>query len=134
MKDMGLHTPNIATPSLLKLVLTLGFRIEIWDDLTTRLHPFVFGQNTSKVRKFLRGQADQYVMVASSAGTPYLADVEILLAPGSMTLPQNFSMARGKWLQTWMIVGTCFGVDHNASEGLKEFGEEMSARETDLEE
>ena len=33
-----------------------------------------------------------------------------------------------------IVAGTCFGVDHNATEGLKEFGEEMSARETDLEE
>ena len=33
-----------------------------------------------------------------------------------------------------MVVGTCFGVDHNASEVLREFGEEMSARETELEE
>ena len=43
-------------------------------------------------------------------------------------------MARGQWLWTQLIGGTCFGLDHNASEGLKEFGEEMSARETDLEE
>ena len=33
-----------------------------------------------------------------------------------------------------MIVGACFGVDHNALEGLRGFGEEMLARETDLEE
>ena len=33
-----------------------------------------------------------------------------------------------------MIVESCFGVDHNASEGLKEFGEELSAIETELEE
>ena len=33
-----------------------------------------------------------------------------------------------------MIVATCFGVDHNASEGLQSFGEELSARETELEE
>ena len=33
-----------------------------------------------------------------------------------------------------LIVGNCFSVDHNASEGLREFGEEISARETDLEE
>ena len=33
-----------------------------------------------------------------------------------------------------MIVRNCFGVDHNASESLREFGEEMSARETELEE
>ena len=32
-----------------------------------------------------------------------------------------------------MIFGACFGVDHNASKGLKDFGEEMSARETDFE-
>ena len=37
-------------------------------------------------------------------------------------------------MRTHLIVGTCFGVDHNASEGLREFGEELSARETDLEE
>ena len=33
-----------------------------------------------------------------------------------------------------MIVETCFGVDHNPSEGMTEFGEEMSERDTDLEE
>ena len=43
-------------------------------------------------------------------------------------------MAREQWLRTRLIVATCFGVDHNASEGLKEFGEELSARETELEE
>ena len=32
-----------------------------------------------------------------------------------------------------MIVGTCLGIDHNASDGLKEFCKEMSARETELE-
>ena len=42
-------------------------------------------------------------------------------------------MDRGKWLRKRLIVGTCFGVEQNASEGLKEFGEEMSARETELE-
>ena len=36
-------------------------------------------------------------------------------------------------MRTRLIVATCFGVDHNASEGLKEFGEELSARETELE-
>ena len=73
-------------------------------------------------------------MVASGAGALSLADVEIFLAPDGVTLPQNVLMLRGQWLQTWLIVGTCSGVDHNASEGLKDFEEEMSARETDLEE
>ena len=64
-EDMGLRAPTIVTPSVLKLVLLLGFRMEIRDDLTTGLHPFVLGQHTSTVRKFLRGQADRYAMVAS---------------------------------------------------------------------
>ena len=72
-------------------------------------------------------------MVDSGAGTPLLADVEILLAPYGVTLPQNFSMARWEWLQTRMIVGTFFGVDHNVSDRFKEFGEELLARETELE-
>ena len=33
-----------------------------------------------------------------------------------------------------MSYPTCFGVDHNTSEGLQNFGEELSARETELEE
>ena len=131
---MGLRAPTIATPSLLNLVLALGFRMEIRDNLTTGLHPFVLGQHTATARKFLRGQVDQYAMVASGTGVPSLADVEILLAPDGITLPQNFSMACVQWLRTWLIVGTCFGVDHNMSDGLKKFGEEMSVRETDLEE
>ena len=116
---MGICALTIATLSLLKLVLALGFRMEIWDDLTTGLHPFVLGQYTSTVRKFLRGQAERYSMVASGAGELSLDDVEILLAPDGVTLPRNFSMAGRQWLRTRMIVGTCFGVDHNASEGLR---------------
>ena len=133
-KDMVIHAPKIATPSLLKLVLALGFRMKIWDDLTTGLHPFFLGQKTAMVRKFLCGQAYQYAMVASGAGAPSFANVDIFSAPNGVTLPCNLSMACGQWLRTRLIVGTCFGVDHNASEGLMDFGEEMSARETELEE
>ena len=74
-EDMGLRTPTIATPSLLKLVLVLGFWMESRDNLTTGLHPFVLGQHTATVRKFLCGQADRYSMVASGAGSPCLADI-----------------------------------------------------------
>ena len=108
--------------------------MESRDDLTTGLHPFVLGQHTATVWKFLCGQADRYAMVASGAGEPSLADMEILLALDGVTLPRNFFKARGQWLRTQLIVGTCFGVDYNAPDDLKEFGEEMSARETDLEE
>ena len=94
-EEMGLCAPTIATLSLLKLVLALRFQMESRDDLTTRLHPFVLGQHTVTVRKFLRGQADRYAMVASGTGAPSLADVEILSAPDRVTLPRNFSMAHG---------------------------------------
>ena len=104
------------------------------DNLTTGLHNFFLGQHMTTVRKFLRGQADRYAMVALRTGAPSLADVEILLAPDGVTLPHNFSMADGQCMRTRLIVGTCFGMDHNASEGLKELGGELSARETDLEE
>ena len=59
-EEMVLRAPTIATPSLLKLVLALGLRMESRDDLTTELHPFVLGQHTATVRKFLRGLADRY--------------------------------------------------------------------------
>ena len=42
-------------------------------------------------------------------------------------------MACVQWLRKRLIVGTCFGVDHNASDSLMEFGEEMSTREIELE-
>ena len=74
-EDMGLRAPTIATSSFLNLVLALGFSMESRDDLTTGLHPFVLGQHTATVRKFLRVQADRYAMVASRAGAPSLADV-----------------------------------------------------------
>ena len=72
--------------------------------------------------------------MASGTGAPSLADVDILSAPDGVTLPRNFSMARRQWLRTRLIVATCFGVDHNALEGLQNFGEELLARETELEE
>ena len=75
---MGLRPPTITTPSLLKLVLALGFRMGIRDNLTTGLHPFVLGQHMATVRKFLRSQADRYAMVASGAGALFMVDVEIL--------------------------------------------------------
>ena len=65
VEDMGLHALNIATPFLLKMVLALRFRMEIRDDPTTGLHPFVLGKHTATVRKFLHGQANRYAMVAS---------------------------------------------------------------------
>ena len=102
-KEMGLRAPTIATPSLLNLVLALGFRMESRDYLTTGLHPFVLGQHTATVRKFLRGQADRYAMVASGTGPPSLADVEILSAPDGVNLPRNFLMARRQWLRTRLI-------------------------------
>ena len=105
-EDIGLRAPTISTPYLLKLVLALGFRMEIRDDLTTGIHPFVLGHHMTTVRKFLRGQADCYAMVSSVAGALFLDDVEILLAPDGMTLPRNFSMARGQWLRTRLIVGS----------------------------
>ena len=73
-------------------------------------------------------------MVASGAGAPSLADVETLSAPNGVALPRNFLIARGQWLRTQLIVGICFGVDHNTSDGLKEFGEDMLVRNTELEE
>ena len=115
IEDMGIWALTIATPSLLKLVLALRFRIEIWDDLTTGLHRFVLRQHTATFRKFLLRQVERYAMVASGAGTPSLADVKILSAPDSVTLPQNFSMTHGQWLRTRLIIGTCFGIYHNAS-------------------
>ena len=105
-EDMGLRAPTIATPSLLKLVLALGFRMESRDDLTTGLHPFVLGSHMAVVCKFLCGQAGRYAMVASGAGAPSLVDVEILLATDGVTLPRNFTMARRQWLRTRLIVGT----------------------------
>ena len=85
-EDMCPRAPTIATPSLLKLVLALAFRMEIQDDLTTGIHPFVLGQHTATVRKFLSGQADRYAMVASGAGAPSLTDMEILSAPDDVNL------------------------------------------------
>ena len=105
-EDRGLRAPTIATHSLMKLALALGFRMESRDNLTTALQPFVFGQYTATARKFLRGQLDCYAMVTSGMGAPSLADVEILSAPDEVTLPRNFSMARGQWLWTQLIVGT----------------------------
>ena len=64
--------------------------MDIRDDLTTGLHPFFLGKHTATVRKFLRGQADRYAMVASGTADPSLADVKILLAPNGVTLPLNF--------------------------------------------
>ena len=72
-ENIGLRAPTIVTPSLLKLVLALNFRMESQDDLTTGIHLFVLGQHTATVRKFLRGQADHYAMVASGADAPSLA-------------------------------------------------------------
>ena len=108
--------------------------MESRDDLTTGLHPFVLGQHTATVCKFLCRKVDWYATVASGKGAPLLSDVEILSTPDRVTLPRNFSMARRKWLRTRLIVATCFGMYHNASEGLQNFREELSARETELEE
>ena len=105
-EETGLRAPTIATPSLLKMVLVIGFSMESRENLTTGLHPFVLGHHTTTFHKFLSGKADRYAMVASGVGTPSLEDMEILSTPDVVTLPQNFSMARGQWLRTRLIVRT----------------------------
>ena len=95
VKDMELRAPTIATPSLLKLVLTLGFQMVIQDELTTVLHPFVLGQHRALVRKFLRRQAYWYAMVAFVHGDLYLADVEIISAPNRVIFLRIFQWRMG---------------------------------------
>ena len=51
-----------------------------------------------------------------------LANVEILSALDGVTLPRNFSVAYRQWMQTRLIVGTCFSVDNIALEGIMGFG------------
>ena len=92
---MGLCSPTIVKPSLLKFINALGFGMESRDNLTTGLHPFVLGQHMATFRKFLCVQADRYTMVASGAGAPSLADIEIFLLPDRVTLPRKLSMAHG---------------------------------------
>ena len=91
-EEMGLRAPTIATPSLIKLVLALGFRVEIRDDLTTGLYPLFLGQHTATVHKFPCGQADRCAMVASGTGASFLDDVEILSALDDVTLSRKLSM------------------------------------------
>ena len=70
--------------------------MESRDDLTTGLHPFILGQHTATVRKFLRRQADRYAMAASGAGAPSLADMEIISSPDNLMLPRNFPWPAGR--------------------------------------
>ena len=63
IERIGMRAPTIATPSLLKMVLALGFRMESWEGLTTGLQLFVLGQHMAAQRKFLKTQADRYAMV-----------------------------------------------------------------------
>ena len=68
VEEMGLRAPTIATPSLLKLVLALGFRMESRYDLTTGLHPFVLGHHGVPVRLSAEELADRGRMLAEDKG------------------------------------------------------------------
>ena len=51
--SLRIHAPMVASPALLRILVSLTFRLENKYDLTTSLHPFVIGHHTDAMRKVL---------------------------------------------------------------------------------
>ena len=58
--NLSFRAPIFATSGLLKLNLSLGFRLEHHNNLGLGLHHFGLGQHSSSTRKVLKAWADQH--------------------------------------------------------------------------
>ena len=98
-RRMGVHTPIVATPVLIKLTLSLYFLLDHQDNLLTGLHQFGMGQNTYDSRKVMKARIDQHHVIAGGVGAPYLADAVTLTVPDGYTCrkpwPWNRAPTRG---------------------------------------
>ena len=50
-ETIGVNLPTVATPPLLKKVMTLGVWMQYPEDLTSGIQPFVLGQHTAPQRE-----------------------------------------------------------------------------------
>ena len=91
-RRLNVQAPINATPELLKITLTIGFRLEHRDDLGSGLHKFGFVQHTSASRKMLKVRSDQHQVIMGGRTAPFLADAATLEAPDGVSLPTTLSM------------------------------------------
>ena len=94
-RRLNVQAPINATPGLLKITLTIGFRLEHRDDLGSGLHKFGIVQHTSASRKVLKVRSDQHQVIMGGSAAPSLADGATLAAPYGVSLSSTLAMAQG---------------------------------------
>lgn len=103
MDALGINILMVATPSLLKEVVTLGVRMCDPEDLTRGLQPFFLGKHTAAHRKKVSTAAEKYSTVVGGGAATSLDDANIVADSNGVSLPQNFLQAQGQLTRNRVI-------------------------------
>ena len=102
---LRIRAPMVDSPALLCIVVSLTFRLDYKDDLTTSLHPFVIGHHTYAIRKALHTCYDHYNIATDRTGTK-LADKLQMIIPNCVALPTTLSMYQENLACTCLVLNT----------------------------
>ena len=116
---MGVCAPIITAPSLLRLYLTLIFRLNHRDDPGTGLHQFCLGQNTYVTWKVTKACVEQHQVVAGGVSALTLADASHLTAPDRVTFPETVAMVQISHTRLRVGLDTLLGRNPPATQGME---------------
>ena len=129
---LNVRTPIVATPGLLNIALTLGFRLNLKENLEMWLHQLYLGKHTSAARKLLNAHVDQRQVIAGGSGAPTLDDTAYLTATDGVALPETLAVSKSTHAQVRVILDTLLGRDNPVSQVMDMIIFALMYRETEL--
>ena len=125
--------PLIVTPSHVKKVAALEFRMTNRESLETGMHPFIFNQHTEAEQERASEVAATYDFLTSQHASAGLGDAQILLNADNLALPQLFSHARGMIQRCMVWYSVFLGESHPLVQGHQIFLHDMLTGEATYE-
>lgn len=125
-------SPIPITPDIVSKIQTVSFQLTNFRDLSTGIHPFIFGYMSQSQATDAKGDADQFLLVQSGLGAPTLTEARTLITPSKIRLPLTL-MQTAITLQNFRIAATVlFGEEHALTLKYESFMTMWASEQHDL--
>lgn len=121
-------SPIPITPDIVIKLQTVVFELSNFQELSTGIHPFIFGYMSQVQAIDAKGEAAQYVILQSGQGAPPLKEATALATPSKLRLPLSI-------MQTAITLknfASLFGEDHKLTTAYKSFWNMWLSKEHSL--
>ena len=102
----------VATPNLLKKVMTLSYVLADPDKLEDGIHHFTVTRQTPAQQHQLQQRAIDYGLILNGTGAPALTDVQVLTAPDSIGAPTRLEDTKQTFENFVMLLTVLLGAQH----------------------